>query len=256
MGFRNRIVRVSQLVADSLTGATISTAASGTRWVIGGAGVLAQTIRGYTGIAGETQPAELAFIAAPGNMALALISPIGPSGASSAIELWSDNPTDPGKIDLFAGGHDVTVDTSGLRVDGENVSLRLAGSSISTDNGIGISTETLRLVTPAIAAVNGVRYRIVGKCNPGSNVAGDFTQMKLKFDTVAAGITGTIIDNAIKDHRIANRPETLMSFGEFTYGGVTGTNIFAKMTLFNGGTGTGTDYAGTYPVSSLYIEAC
>lgn len=131
---------------------------------------------------------------------------------------------------------------------------RVAQTTIASANSIGLNTETLRLSVGPITAYNGQRYKITGKCQPRSDTAAAFTNMKLKWDTVGTGTTGTVVDSSDKDHRVANRSETLMSAGEFVYSGSDGDQIYVKMTMTCSG-GTGTDDPAAFPVTWLTVDA-
>jgi hypothetical protein len=282
MAFRNQISRVSQLIADSIVGATFATAAAGKRWVIsnGAYPVNPQTILGYSGHAGETVPSTFiinwsdAHLTFPDQGRLDIQGPSSQGQHQAGIGFVSNGLPNggggaPQLSQLFLAGDQIfaqgssadtamTIAGTVLIIEQGNTvkpTCRMDGNSIGApDTAFGTTTETLRLVTPGFKAINGRRYRIVGKSNPQSTVVNDFCLMNLKYDTVNTGITGTTVDTSVKEHPIANRCDTLMSFGEFLYTGATGTTIYAKMTLYNGGTGVGTDASGSFPFTQIYVE--
>jgi hypothetical protein len=91
MAFRNRIVRLSQLIADSITGAVISTAASGARWVLQ-SGANANQIIGYSGSGNEITPGQIATAVTGGSGRLVLTGPQvnGAGGVAPYINLVDD----------------------------------------------------------------------------------------------------------------------------------------------------------------------
>lgn len=63
MPFRNRIVRLSQLIADKIVGALIETAETGTRWVLQGGPGLTGVIQGFSGDVNEVVEASISIVA-------------------------------------------------------------------------------------------------------------------------------------------------------------------------------------------------
>lgn len=111
MPFRAQIAALSDLIADSVIGAVIATAASGARWVLGQGpnSYTPNIIYGYSGDSEETQPAnirtETVVIVGPNNDSgqLVLEAPEMNSGGTRAkLQLSGNGPAGKGNFNVFA----------------------------------------------------------------------------------------------------------------------------------------------------------
>jgi hypothetical protein len=155
MAFRNRIVRISQLIADELIGAFIATAAAGARWEIDN-GPASGAVRGYTGDPAEVLPALFAMSSTPnpasGGQVLntSLRGAAYGAGQSGYIDIFDDSVVGGG-IDNVTGGKwsardNLTPALATWEVRGTNAEIDLLAS-----NGV-------RIGAAASSAVRGMRF--------------------------------------------------------------------------------------------------
>lgn len=145
----------------------------------------------------------------------------------------------------------------GLLGHSSSHSLReVATASVATDNNLGTGVEVLRLQAVILAAKVGVKYRVRATAMPLTDAAAAYTQGRLRWNTVAGGVTGTTFANSIVDHRVANRAEQLKMDGDFTWAGTEGADVYVKFTMFAGGaTANGNDQGGTFGPTKLWVDA-
>lgn len=142
MGFRNRIVRISQLVADTITGAVVQTAATGNRWVMSGSA--RSTILGYTGFANETQPAVLQVLGhlVSNILTLGISAPQSTGVARLAhLDLTSDPGT--GKASAVLGADTITLD--GATTATGLVDMSAAGAKFPEDAALAAIATSINL---------------------------------------------------------------------------------------------------------------
>lgn len=211
MAFRNRIVRLSQLVADTLIGATIETAASGNRWVMAG-GTFISSLLGYTGDAAETVPAQLTALAdLIGQPALTIFGPTVAGFTAPLLKLRSI-PAVGTDLTAFAGaitvqatgaagitfkstagtGETVTLDSTGLAINGTHPTKGIdfgsgsvtltaqASNSVVVPHGLGVvPSAVLVSVSGSTAfflvssgAVGAASFTVTGYTRTGATTTG------------------------------------------------------------------------------------
>jgi hypothetical protein len=190
MGFRGRIVRLSQLIADSITGATINggtitgalfrTATSGKRWEI--VSNPSNEIHGFSGLPGEQQYGRILvdadtvsgqawFYIAPPTFVPTLENP----GTSPAIYLLQNYKATPitASIQAIADTHEWKVETTAQVAGGggvpsqdmtlDSTGLKLNGTPVLTGADSGWQALTYNTGWAAFGSGwPGAAYRTIG----------------------------------------------------------------------------------------------
>lgn len=240
MPFRNPIGAISELIADSLIGAYIATAAAGNRWVLSSPGA-ANTIEGFTDDPKEYTPATIRQVSiadsARGNLTLlpphmlnADNVPV-PTG-SGFISLLCDGNGTPGfnrirvaadRVELgppttepqFTGNEtDVSIDPAGVRavtIGGTGLTVNSPATLLGSLNVSG-ATALAALATSGMASLNGGaaitgNLSVSGTISPGTiDFDGDtITKLRYGVSTVVVGAGASTADLAVP-HGRGNAP--------------------------------------------------
>ncbi|MGH3349299.1 MAG: hypothetical protein ACRDPS_01440 [Nocardioides sp.] len=116
-----------------------------------------------------------------------------------------------------------------------------------------VTTEANVCTATLVNPVNGRIYRATGYGLVQSNAAAGFTVNYLKHGD-SASVGGTEFARHYQDHRVANRTEGVMFFGEFTYTGTTGATTYNVVLTMSGGGGTSTSRGDLNPMVLVVDE--
>jgi hypothetical protein len=194
MQFGNRVIRISQLIADSITGALIQTAATGVRWVLSSPSN-ADELAGYTG-----DPAEVI----PGLLQVAAVNYLG--NASLNVALRSPSYTSEGAflalyslLATLENHADLVAQQISLRSN-INPAAALAALILDGDAGTvdvtGIVTLEDNLVANGDAAVVG-DANIGGGLTVGLGGVGINGGLIVALNAAIHGAVGLTVDHAL-----------------------------------------------------------
>lgn len=122
---------------------------------------------------------------------------------------------------VSATNKDGTAVTSSMRTLGTGQQQAAAGDHLHPVSFVKRTTDQVvtaeqRITNVAYDAVIGGVYEVFAQLSVKSDAIGSFTTAILREDSIGTGLTGTQIQMAIKDHRLANRQEVLSLMSIFT----------------------------------------